>query len=442
MAFFQSAFWFLILIGVMILIHELGHFWAARFFDVRVETFSFGFGPRLFGFRRGETDYRVSAIFFLGGFVKMAGELPGDDTANDPRGFLAKPRWQRLIIVLGGPLMNVVLAIALLTGLYMVKYQKIVDADSGAVIGSVAANTPAAKAGIQEGDRIVKLENKRNPTWDDIILKEVEDAGRPMRLTIERGGRRFDTTVTPVLDERSGAGNAGWSEKGEVQLGPVTAGMPAHKVGLQQGDLILSAAGHSIHATVRFHEVIRGSGGKPVVIEFTRSGKPMQVTVQPVWSSADGPARWVIGAYVEPKFNVVTTRLSLPDAVRESVGENVRSAGLIFQVLQGVVERRISAKLLTGPVGIAQMSGQAAKQGPSAFIMLMSMVSLNLAVINLMPLPILDGGSVVMLIIEMVMRRDLSMSVKEAVFKVGFVFIMMLVAFVLYNDITKILPAG
>jgi regulator of sigma E protease len=136
MAFFQSAFWFLILIGVMILIHELGHFWAARFFDVRVDTFSFGFGPRLFGFRRGETDYRVSLVFFLGGFVKMAGELPGDESANDPRGFLAKPRWQRLIIVLGGPLMNVVLAVGLLTGLYMVKYQKVVDADSGAVIGS------------------------------------------------------------------------------------------------------------------------------------------------------------------------------------------------------------------------------------------------------------------------------------------------------------------
>ena len=141
-------------------------------------------------------------------------------------------------------------------------------------------------------------------------------------------------------------------------------------------------------------------------------------------------------------MNIVTSRLSLPDALRESVQENVRSAGLIFRFLEGIVERRISAKSLTGPVGIAQMSGQAAKQGPSAFIMLMSMVSLNLAVINLMPLPILDGGSVVMLVIEMVMRRDMSMSVKEAVFKVGFVFIMMLVAFVLYNDITKILPAG
>jgi regulator of sigma E protease len=442
MAFFQSAFWFLILIGVMILIHELGHFWAARFFDVRVETFSFGFGPRLFGFRRGETDYRISLVFFLGGFVKMAGELPGDESANDPRGFMAKFRWQRLIIVLAGPLMNVVLAVGLLTGLYMVKYQRVVDADSGAVIGAVTPATPAAKAGIQEGDRIVKLGGRRNPTWDDIIVKEVESAARPMQLTIARNGKEFDTTVTPVLDERSGVGNAGWSEKGEVQLGPVTSGMPAQKVGFQQGDLILSANGHPIHATVRFHEVIRGSGGKPVTIEFQRNGKPMQVTVQPVWSGADGPARWVIGAYVEPKLNIVTSRLSLPGALRESVQENVRSAGLIFRFLEGIVERRISAKSLTGPVGIAQMSGQAAKQGPSAFIMLMSMVSLNLAVINLMPLPILDGGSVVMLVIEMVMRRDMSMSVKEAVFKVGFVFIMMLVAFVLYNDITKILPAG
>jgi len=432
----------MILIGVMILIHELGHFWAARFFDVRVDAFSFGFGPRLFGFRRGETDYRVSAVFFLGGFVKMAGELPGDESASDPRGFQAKPRWQRLIIVLAGPMMNVVLAVALLTGLYMVKYQRVVDADNGAVIGSVAPNTPAARAGLQDGDRIFKLGNRKNPTWDDVIMQEIESAGRPMHLTILRAGRQFDATVTPVLDDRTGVGTAGWSEKGEVQLGPVTAGMPASKVGLQQGDLILSANGHPIHATVRFHEVIRGSGGKPVTIDFQRNGKPLQVTVQPVWSGADGPARWVIGAYVEPKLNIVTSRLSLPDALRESVDENVRSAGLIFQFLEGIIERRISAKSLTGPVGIAQMSGQAAKQGPTAFIMLMSMVSLNLAVINLMPLPILDGGGIVMLLIEMVMRRDMSLSVKEAVFKVGFVFIMMLVAFVLYNDISKILPAG
>ena len=442
MQFFQYLYSFVILIGVMILVHELGHFWAARFFDVRVDTFSFGFGPRLFGFRRGETDYRVSLVFFLGGFVKMAGELPGDENANDPRGFLAKPRWQRMIIVLAGPIMNVVLAVALLTGLYMVKYEKILGADNGAVIGSVSPNTPAAKAGIVEGDRIVKLDNKRNPTWEDVVMKEVESASRPMHVTVDRNGRQIDTVVIPTLDDRTGVGVAGWTEKGEVQLGPVTPGMPAQKVGFQAGDLIVTAAGHPIHSTVRFHEIIRASGGKPLVIDFVRNGQPREVTVQPVWTTADGQPRWAIGAYVEPKYNIVTTRLSLPDALGESLQVNGRSAGLIFRFLEGIIERRISAKSITGPVGIAQMSGQALKQGPYEYIMLMSMVSLNLAVINLLPLPILDGGSVLMLLIEMVMRRDMSMSVKEAVFKVGFVFIMMLVAFVLYNDITKMLPAG
>jgi len=442
MAFLQSAFWLLVLIGVMILIHELGHFWAARLFDVRVDAFSFGFGPRLFGFRRGETDYRVSAVFFLGGYVKMAGEQPGDENANDPRGFLAKPRWQRLIIAFAGPFMNVVLAVSLLTGLYMVKFQKVVDADNGVVIGSVAPNTPAAKAGIQEGDRIVALNGKGNPTWEDVILKEVESASRPMRLTILRGGKTFDTVVTPEFDERSGMGSAGWAEKGQVQLGPLSNGMPAQKAGLHQGDLIVSAGGHPIHSVVRFHEVIRGSGGKPVTIELLRGGQPRQITVTPVWSSADGPARWVIGAYVEPKLNIVTTRLSLPDALAESVRENVKSAGVIFQFLAGIVERRISPKSLTGPIGIGDLSGKAAKQGPSAFLALMSMVSLNLAIFNLLPIPILDGGMILMLLIEMVIGRDVSMSVKETVFKVGFVFIMMLVAFVIYNDISKILPAG
>src|SRR3984893_4480801 len=125
----QDIVWLLVLIGVMILIHELGHFWAARYFDVKVEVFSFGFGPRLFGFRKGDTDFRLSAIFFFGGYVKMAGDQPGEENSNDPRALLAKPRWQRLIIAFAGPFMNVLLAVGLLTGLYMVKYEKIADAN-------------------------------------------------------------------------------------------------------------------------------------------------------------------------------------------------------------------------------------------------------------------------------------------------------------------------
>jgi len=177
------------------MIHELGHFWAARFFDVRVEAFSFGFGPRLFGFRRGDTDYRFS-IILLGGYVKMAGEQVTDENIDDPRAFLAKPRWQRLIIAFAGPLMNVLLAVGLLTGLYMVKFQKVADEDMQAVIGHVMADSPAAKAGIQDNDRIVRVDSKKNPTWEDVAIKEIASAFRPMYLTIERNGRRFETSVT------------------------------------------------------------------------------------------------------------------------------------------------------------------------------------------------------------------------------------------------------
>src|SRR6266446_5554670 len=185
MVFLQNIWWYLVLIGVMILVHELGHFWAARFFDVKVEAFSFGFGPRLFGFRRGETDYRFSLILF-GGYVKMAGEQATDENIDDPRAFLAKPRWQRLIIAFAGPFMNIVLAVGLVTGLFMVKFQKLAEPDQRGVIGHVTKDSAAARAGLQEGDRIVAIDGEKNPTWDDITMKEIAGAYRPMRVTVER----------------------------------------------------------------------------------------------------------------------------------------------------------------------------------------------------------------------------------------------------------------
>jgi regulator of sigma E protease len=441
MVFFENALWLLVMIGVMILIHELGHFWAARWFDVKVEVFSFGFGPRLFGFRKGETDYRFSAILF-GGYVKMAGEQPGDETVSDPRGLLAKPRWQRLIIVGAGPFMNIVLAIGLLTGLYMVKYQRLEEPAVRSVIGYVAPDSPAAKAGIREGDRIVEINGIDNPTWERVSLQEVAGAYQPLRLTIERDGQRFQQEVVPETDERTGIGSAGWSERSQVQLGLLSPGMPAAKAGFQKGDLILTANGQPIHAVLTFHEIIRGSGGKPVTVELLRDGQKRTITVTPVYEKLDGPERWMIGAGVEPKLNIINTKLSLPEALRASVEHNMKGASLIFSVVKGMVERRMSPKSLSGPIGIAQLSGEAAREGASAFIMLMAMISLNLAIFNLLPIPILDGGVIVLLLIEMVMRRDLSLQVKEAFFKLGFVAIMILVVFVMYNDISKILPSG
>jgi regulator of sigma E protease len=435
----ENVLWLLVLIGVMIMIHELGHFWAARFFDVKVEAFSFGFGPRLFGFRRGDTDYRFSLILF-GGYVKMAGEQPSDESTQDPRSLLAKPRWQRLIIAFAGPFMNIVLAIGLVTGLFMIKFPKISDADMEAVIGHVVPDSPAAKAGIQDGDRIVKLDGKPDPTWEDVGLKELAGAYRPMYLTIERGGKRFDATVTPTLSERSGVGFAGWDGRGQIQLGAVEANMPADKAGLKKGDLLIAVNGQPIHSQFKFQEITKNSGGKPIEIEYQRDGQTMHVTVTPVFAKVDAPARWMIGVIPTPKFNLITTRLSFPEALNESVRQNSKGALLIVQVLKGMVERRMSTKNLTGPIGMGSMAGEAAREGPSAFFVLMSTVSLNLAIFNLLPIPILDGGVILMLLVEMTMQRDLSLNVKEAVFKVGFVCIMAIVAFVLYNDISKMLP--
>ena len=439
---FEDVLWVLVLIGVMINIHEMGHYWVARYFDVKVEAFSFGFGPRLFGFHRGETDFRFSLIPF-GGYVKMTGEQePDGDSPADPRSLLAKPRWQRLLIALAGPLMNVVLAVGLLTGLYMVSFPKLSHADEEAVIGGVLPDSPAAKAGIQAGDRIVKLDSQQDPTWEDVKLKEAVSAYRTMAVTVDRGGRHFETEVTPTLSERSGVGSAGWDKRGEVELYSVDLDMPAGKAGLKTGDVVLAVNGQTIDSVNKLHNITENSGGKPLSVEYAREGRRLAASVTPVFDKRDGPARWMIGVGPGLKPHYLNTRLSLPAALDESLNENAKGATMIGKFLQGMVQRRMSPKNLTGPIGMIELSGDAAREGPAAFLGLMSMVSLNLAIFNLLPIPILDGGLILLLLVEMVMHRDLSLTVKEAVFKVGFVFIMLVVAFVLYNDISRILPSG
>lgn len=432
--------WLLVLIGIMILVHELGHFWAARACGVRVDVFSFGFGPRLFGFRRGDTDYRFS-LFLFGGYVKMAGDQPGEANLDDPHSFLSRPRWQRLIIAFAGPFMNIVLAIGVLTGLFMVQYEKIIDQD-GATIGHVIAGSPADKAGVQAGDKIVRLEGKVNPDWEDIITKEIGSVDRPMHVALARDGKVIDTTVTPALDEREGLGSAGWEGRNEIQVVAVTEGMPAAAAGLRKGDLLLRVNGIPIHSSFTLPEMIRKSDGKPVTIEYQRDGAARTVMMQPVFKAQDGPARWMIGVAPDVKWNIQKTSLSFPAALQASISENSRYATLIATLLRGIVERRMPAKNLSGPVGIADQATQAAKQGPAAFLRLMSMVSLNLAIVNLLPIPILDGAMILTLLIEMLMGRDISMSLKENALKVGFVFLMMVMVFVLYNDIARRVSPG
>jgi regulator of sigma E protease len=430
----QDIWWFLIMIGVMILIHELGHYWAARFFDVKVDTFSFGFGPRLFGFKKGETDFRFSLIL-LGGYVKMAGEQPGDDHAAEPRSLQSKPRWQRLIILFAGPAMNVVLAVAVLTGLFMVRFPKIPPSTSSD-IGYIVPGSPAAKAGLKEGDRIVQIGNTVNPSWEDISLTEATSADHPLSVWIVRNGERKLFTVTPAIETKNGTGFAGWGEPAEIEIGGMRADSPAAQAGLQPGDILVSVDGQPIHSTPKVHDIVNAKGGQPVDVVYSRKGVLSNARLTPAMSDNNGAKEWLIGVTVQPK--VVFVSLSFPQAFSESVHENAKSAAFIYRLLRGIVERRMSPKSVLGPIKIVQVSGDEAREGPMAYLGLMAALSLNLAIVNLLPIPILDGGTIVMLLVEMFMRRDLSLQVKEAALRLGFVFIMALVAFVIYNDISKL----
>ena len=434
----QNIWWYLVLIGVMILIHELGHFWAARWFDVKVETFSFGFGPRLFGFKRGETDFRFSLILF-GGYVKMLGEQPGDENGADPRALTSKPRWQRMIIAFAGPGINIVLAIALLTGLFMQHFPKVPNPKSP-VIGYLAADGAAAKAGIKLGDKIIQIEDKVNPDWEDIFPLELMGTGRTLQVWVERGGQRLHIPVSPATEEKQGMGRLGWAPESEIEVASVLKDMEGERAGLMRGDRLVSVNGQALRSISRLNEIESETQGAPLDLVYSRNGMEKHVTVKPVKHDADGTTRWMIGLSLAPRVEIV--KLPFPQALREAGKQSISSTQMILKYLEGLVSRRMSAKSLEGPIRIAQLSGEAAREGLISYIGLMAAVSLNLAIFNLIPIPILDGGVILMLLVEMLMRRDLDLRIKETVVKVGFVFLMFVVVFVLYNDLSKIFPPG
>jgi regulator of sigma E protease len=431
----QDVWWVLVLLGVMIVIHELGHYWAAISVGVRVETFSIGFGPRLFGWHRGSTDFRVSAIPF-GGYVRMLGEQPGDENSTDqPDSFQAKKRWQRAVIVIAGPLMNILLAICIMTGVYMKEFPK-QEAVHSPVIGEVVPHSPAATAGLESGDRVVQIGNVQNPTWQDIQTKEALNAGRQLPVVVERNGKQIAYTVVPARD-KDGIGTAGWLVEADVIVSQVDPRLGAKEAGLKPDDVLISAEGQQIHSMLKLQEIIQKSNGKPVSLTVSRDERPIHFSVVPQ-KSQDG--MWPIGVLLGAKFKLVP--LPFGEALIQSVQWSRSNVSMIFDALKSIVQQQISARTLSGPIGIARMSGEAANQGAVVFLTLMAVVSLNLAIFNLLPIPILDGGTLLLLLIEMGIRRDVSMQVKEAVFKVGFVFIMMILVFVIYNDISKIFSNG
>jgi regulator of sigma E protease len=426
-----------VVLGIMILVHELGHFAAAKYFGVRVEVFSIGFGKRLAGFRRGDTDYRISALP-LGGYVKMAGENPLESRSGAADEFMSHPRWQRFVIAFAGPAMNIILAVALLTGVFMVRYEHPIYLDQPAVIGWVLENSPAAKSGVEQGDRIVRINGVQNPTWEDVILKVVTSPRQPVDVAVQRGNQIFEKKIQPDVEGTEQYGNVGWLPDQPITVTELEPNMPAAKAGIQVGDDLVAVNGVPMRSLFSVIHYLQENKDKPVAVTIVRNGQQMNYTIAPALIDENGQKNYRLGFHSDP---VHVDKLPFPQAFRRSIQENKRYSVLIVDLVEKMVQRKVSMKQIEGPIGIARASGDAARQpGWTPLLSLMAMISLNLGVFNLLPIPILDGGIILLLIIESAIRRDISVRIKERIYQTAFVFLVLFAVMVIYNDLMKALP--
>ena len=425
-----------VVLGVMVLVHEWGHFIVAKAFHVRVEIFSIGFGTRLWGVKRGDTDYRLSALP-LGGYVKMAGDNPLEDRKGDPDEFLSKPRWQRVLIALAGPAMNIVLSIVLVAGIYMHGSKQPAYLDKPMVLAGVLPDSTAQKAGLAAGDHVTKINDKSDPTWDEARLElmstlpghslavVVDRAGQPVSLTVPSGQSLEDIYGFPA---------------DRLVVGAVSSGMPAERSGLKTGDEIRKVDGNDLASPVQFPALVQDSQGRPMNLQVQRGDRTLQIEVRAQQVAVrNGVPRWQIGIGIQ-NGDLVERRLPVGAAIVDSVSTNALMARQIVYVVAELFRGGMSLKQLEGPLGIAKASGEAAREGMTELFSLMAMIGVNLAVLNLLPIPPLDGGHILMLFIEGTMRRDLSIRVKERFVTVSMVFLLLVFAIVMYNDVARLIP--
>jgi len=424
-----------IVLGVMVLVHEWGHFIVAKAFGVRVEIFSMGFGPRIWGRKRGDTDYRISALP-LGGYVKMAGDNPVEDRKGDPDEFLSKPRWQRVLIAVAGPLMNIVMSVVLVAGIYVRGSKQPAYLDRPMVLAGVLQDSTAQKAGLAAADRIVQINSVKNPTWDRARLELITTLpGHFLTVVVDRNGQPLSFTVPGGTYAEEVFGYPA----DRVIVEAVSPGMPAERSGLRPGDEIKAVNGKPVPNAVEFPPIVMQSQGAPLDLLVQRGDREMHIEVHPQRVVApSGAVRWQIG--VQPAGELTDRRFSVGEALVESASFNAMVARQISYVVVELFRGNISLKQLEGPLGIARESGRAARQGLAELLSLMAVIGMNLAILNLLPIPPLDGGHILLLFIEGTIRRDLSVRVKERFVTVSMVFLLLVFAIVMYNDVLRLIP--
>ncbi|MCD6454623.1 MAG: RIP metalloprotease RseP [Candidatus Aminicenantes bacterium] len=427
MTILGNIFWFLVLFTIIVIVHEFGHFATAKFLKIGVETFSIGFGPRLIGFKKRETDYRISLVP-LGGYVKLMGE---EEPTGDPRDFLSRPKWQKLLVLIMGPVMNVILAVAVMTGVYMGGLQEPAFYSQPVKVGWVEPGSPADKAGIKKGDLIIELAGKKNPTWRDLRIIVSTNAGQKVKVGIKRGNKVLETSLIPERVGRYSLGYSGIYVPTEAVVGIILPGSPAERAGLKEGDRILEVDGKKVEDFYSLRDLINATQGRETIIKIKRNGRVLELKIKP--KKMQG--RWMLG--FTPFQPSVKKKFNFFKALSYSAKENLYYTTLTFEVLGKLIAGKLSPKTLSGPIDIAQFSYATASAGLIPFLSFLAFVSLQLAIINLVPIPGLDGGQILILLIEAIIGRELSERAKDWILKIGFSLIILLSIFVLFNDILK-----
>jgi regulator of sigma E protease len=422
---------FVFVLGVLVFVHELGHFLVARALGVRVITFCIGMGPKILKVVRGGTEYAI-AILPIGGYVKMAGENPDEPHTGAADEFLTRPKWDRFRILIAGPAMNIVLSLVLMTVVLAQGAQVPIYESDPVDVAVVTKASPAERGGILPGDRIIRVGSQRTETWEDFFLAIGGRAEREVPITLLRQGREMVVTVTPEAQTKMRIGDIGVLPKVHPSIRSVEADGPADKAGLKAEDVVLALNGEPIVFSGQLSAEIRKHPEERITLTVKRGADTLDIGVTPRRRGEIG----LIGIGIQDPFR--TVQPDLVGAMKMSVERNIQFAGLIMQTLHGLATRETSPSQLMGPVAIAQMSGDTAAAGWIPLLSFMAMLSLNLGLLNLLPIPVLDGGHIFIMAVEGLVRRDLSMKMKERLMLAGFVVLMVLMVTVMYNDLARI----